>query len=241
VAVERRVAHPLVPGELLRRRVFVVGNVETALVYGALYASGFLLNLYLQAIGFSSFTVGLLSVPTSVVLFLGAAWGGRLADRRGPRLPLTVGPLVLAAGLLLYLLVRPGSSWATVIPGALIFGVGLCGIVAPITAVVMEAAPQRHSSLAAGVSITVSRLGGLFAIAIAGLIAASVFHRHDGAEGKVPLARGESAVLQSASRDAFRAGILLCVGLSLAGAAVAFVGLAEREPRAGDASRRFPT
>jgi EmrB/QacA subfamily drug resistance transporter len=241
VAVERRVAHPLVPAELLRRRVFVVGNVETALVYGALYASGFLLNLYLQAIGFSSFTVGLLSVPTSVVLFLGAAWGGRLADRRGPRLPLTVGPLVLAAGLLLYLLVRPGSSWATVIPGALIFGVGLCGIVAPITAVVMEAAPQRHSSLAAGVSITVSRLGGLFAIAVAGLIAASVFHRHDGAEGKVPLARGESAVLQSASRDAFRAGILLCVGLSLAGAAVAFVGLAEREPRAGDASRRFPT
>jgi len=241
VLVERRVANPLVPAELLRRRVFVVGNVETALVYGALYASGFLLNLYLQAIGFSSFTVGLLSVPTSVVLFLGAAWGGRLADRRGPRLPLTAGPLVLAVGLLLYLLVRPGSSWATVIPGALIFGVGLCGIVAPITAVVMQAAPHRHSSLAAGVSITVSRLGGLFAIAIAGLIAASVFHRHEAARGQVPLARGEPPALQLASRDAFRAGILLCVGLSLAGAAVAFVGLAEREPRAGDASRTFPT
>ena len=241
VLVERRVAHPLVPPELLRRRVFVAGNIETALVYGALYASGFLLNLYLQAIGFSSFVVGLLSVPTSVVLFLGAAWGGRLADRRGARLPLTAGPLVLSVGLLLYFLVRPDSSWATVIPGGLIFGVGLCGIVAPITAVVMQAAPQRHSSLAAGVSITVSRLGGLFAIAVVGLVAASVFHRHGAAEGKVPFARGEAAEVQAASRDAFRAGILLCVGLSLAGAAVAFVGLAEREPRADEASTHFPT
>jgi EmrB/QacA subfamily drug resistance transporter len=241
VVVERHVASPLVPAELLRRRVFVAGNIETALVYGALYASGFLLNLYLQAIGFSSFTVGLLSVPTSIVLFLGAAWGGRLADRRGPRLPLTAGPLVLAVGLLLYLLVRPGSSWATVIPGALIFGVGLCGIVAPITAVVMQAAPHRHSSLAAGVSITVSRLGGLFAIAVVGLISASVFHRHEAAAGKVPFVRGERAEVQVASRNAFRAGILLCAGLSVAGAAVAFVGLADRDHRAGEASRRFPT
>jgi EmrB/QacA subfamily drug resistance transporter len=241
VVVERHVATPLIPGELLRRRAFVAGNIETVLVYGALYGSGFLLNLYLQAIGFSSFAVGLLSVPTGVVLFLGAAWGGRLADRRGPRLPLTVGPLVLAAGLLLYFLIRPGSGWATVIPGALIFGVGLCGIVAPITTVVLEAAPQRHAGLAAGVSITVSRLGGLFAIAIAALIAASVFHRHEGAAGKVPLARHESAELQVASRDAFRAGILLCVGLSVAGAAVAAVALPGRESRSEPADAAFPT
>jgi EmrB/QacA subfamily drug resistance transporter len=228
VLVERRAAYPLIPAELLQRRNFVMGNVETVLVYGALYASGFLLNLYLQAIGFSSFTVGLLSVPTGVVLFLGAAWGGRLADRRGPRLPLTVGPIVLAAGLALYLLILPSSSWTVVIPGSLIFGVGLCGIVAPITTVVMEAAPHRHSGLAAGVSITVSRVGGLFAIAVAGLLAASVFHAHAGAKGKVPLARNEPKELQVASRDAFRVGILLCMGLSLAGAGVAFVGLSDR-------------
>jgi EmrB/QacA subfamily drug resistance transporter len=240
VVVERHVAHPLIPGELLRRRNFVAGNIETVLVYGALYASGFLLNLYLQAIGFSSFTVGLLSVPTGVVLFLGAAWGGRLADRRGPRLPLTVGPVVLAAGLLLYFLVLPGSSWAVVIPGSLVFGVGLCGIVAPITAVVMEAAPDRHSGLAAGVSITVARIGGLFAIALAALLAASVFHGHAAAKGETPLAEHEPPRLQIASRDAFRAGILLCVGLSLAGAGVAFVGLSDREARADEAPARFP-
>jgi MFS family permease len=210
-------------------------------VYGALYASGFLLNLYLQAIGFSSFVVGLLTVPTSVVLFLGAAWGGRLADRRGPRLPLTAGPLVLAAGLLLYFLVLPESGWGTVVPGSLVFGVGLCGIVAPITTVVLEAAPERHAGLAAGVSITVARVGGLFAIAVAGLLAASVFHAHTGAAGKTPLAQHEPPELRTASRDAFRAGILLCVGLSLAGAGVAAVGLSDREPRAGEAASRLPT
>jgi hypothetical protein len=105
----------------------------------------------------------------------------------------------------------------------------------------MEAAPHRHSGLAAGVSITVSRLGGLFAIAIVGIVIASVFHRHHAAEGRVPLARDEPAELQVASRDAFRAGILLCVGLSLAGAVVAFVGLPRREPRADEAAGRFPT
>ena len=127
------------------------------------------------------------------------------------------------------------------IPGALIFGVGLCGIVAPITAVVMEAAPQRHSGLAAGVSITVVPRRRSVRDRDRGLVAASVFHRHEAAKGKVPLARHESPELQTPSRDAFRAGILLCVGLSLAGAAVAFVGLPEREPRAGEAARRFPT
>src|SRR5581483_6927416 len=197
VVVERRVAHPLIPGELLRERNFVAGNLETVVVYGALYASGFLLNLYLQAIGFSSFAVGLLSIPTGAVLFVGAAWGGRLADRRGPRLPLTAGPLVLAAGIALYALILPGSSWLTVIPGSVVFGLGLCGIVAPITSVVMEVAP--------GVSITVARVGGLFAIAIASLIAASVFHSHDAARGKTPLAEHEPPELQVASRDAFRA------------------------------------
>jgi len=240
VVVERFVAYPLVPFELLRRRNFVVGNVETVLVYGALYASGFLMNLYFQAIGFSPFVVGLLSLPTSIVLFLGAAWGGRLADRRGARLPLTVGPLVLALGLALYFLVRPGSSWALTVPGSLVFGVGLCGIVAPITNVVMQAAPDRHSGLAAGVSITVSRVGGLFAIAVAGLLAASVFHGHAAAKGKVPLARNEPRELQVASRDAFRAGLLLSIGLSVAGAAVAFVGLVDRKGRR-EATERLPT
>jgi len=73
------------------------------------------------------------------------------------------------------------------------------------------------------------------------LIAASVFHRHEAANGKVPLAPAESAEVQVASRDAFRAGILLCVGLALAGAGVAAVGLPGRESRAEQADPSFPT
>jgi EmrB/QacA subfamily drug resistance transporter len=232
VAVERRVANPLLPPELLRRRNFAAGNLETVLVYGALYASTFVLVLYLQAIGFSAFTVGLLTAPISVVLLVGAAWGGRLADRRGPRLPLTAGPVVLAAGLLLFFLVRPGSGWGMVLPGAIVFGIGLCGIVAPITAVVMQAVPERHSGLAAGVSVTVARVGGLVAVAVAGLVAAHVFHGHSGTKGAVPLAKNEPPRLQRASEDAFRAGLLLSVGLALAGAAVALVGISDAEARA---------
>lgn len=232
VVFERRVAHPLLPPELLRRRNFAAGNLETLLVYGALYASTFLLVLYLQAIGFSAFAVGLLTAPISVVLLLGAAAGGRLADRRGPRLPLTAGPGVLAAGLLLLFLMRPGSGWGLVLPGVLVFGIGLCGIVAPITAVVLHAAPERQSGLAAGVSVTVARLGGLFAVAIAGLVAAQVFHGHAGTRGAVPLARDEPPVLQRASEDAFRAGMLLSVGLALAGGTVALVGISDAEARA---------
>jgi EmrB/QacA subfamily drug resistance transporter len=232
VVYERLIAHPLLPGDLVRRRNFAIGNLETLLVYGALYASTFLLVLYLQALGHSAFVAGLLSAPISLVLLVGAAAGGRLADRQGPRLPLTVGPLVLAAGVLLLMLLRPGSTWALVLPGAVVFGVGLCGIVAPITNVVLQAAPDRQSGLAAGVSVTVARLGGLIAVAVVGLVAAQVFHGHEGTKGAVPLARDEPPRLQDASADAFRVGMVLAAGLAVAGALVARFGISNAEARA---------
>jgi MFS family permease len=171
----------------------------------------------------------------SIVLLAGAAWGGRLADRRGPRLPLTVGPVVLAGGILLYFLVRPGAGWGWALPAAIVFGTGLCFIVAPITNVVLQAAPARHSGMAAGVSVTVARVGGLFAIAIAGLVAAQVFHGHAGAKHAVPLARNEPPRLQQASEDAFRVGLLFAAGLALAGTAIGFIGLSDAEARANPA------
>jgi EmrB/QacA subfamily drug resistance transporter len=241
VLYERRIAHPLLPLELLRRRNFAAGNIETLLVYGALYASTFLLTLYLQALGHSAFVTGVLTVPISVVLLVGAAAGGRLADRHGPRLPLTLGPLVLAAGTLLLLIIRPGSSWPIVLPGVLVFGIGLCGIVAPITAVVLQAAPRQYSGLAAGVSVTVARVGGLVAIAVVGLVAAEVFQGHSGTRGAVPLARDESPRFHAASEDAFRVGMLICAGLALAGAAVAFVGISDAEARAEQDVAAIPT
>jgi EmrB/QacA subfamily drug resistance transporter len=238
VVAEQRIAAPLLPLDLFRSRNLSVASLETFLVYGALYASGFLISLYLQALHYRPVTVGLLGLPSSLMLVAGAAWGGRLADRRGPRLPLTAGPVVLAVGLALYLLVRPGSSWALVLPGAIVFGIGLCGIVAPITNIVMVSAPDRLAALAAGVSTTVARVGGLFAVAIASLVAASVFHGHAAAKGKTPFEKNEPPALQRASEDAFQAGMLLAAGLAAAGAAVGLAGLSDAEARAaaGDAT-----
>ncbi len=241
VWVEARSRNPLLPLQLFRRRNFSAASLETFLVYGALYASGFLTSLYLQALHYSPLRVALLGLPTSLVLVAGAAWGGRISDRRGPRLPLTVGPVVLAAGLLLYLLVRPGSSWTLVALAAFVFGLGLCGIVAPITNAVLQSAPGRLSGLAAGVSTTVARVGGMFAIAIAALLASSVFHGHAAATGKTPFGKNEPLVLQQASKDAFRVGILFAAGLALAGAAVGFVGLSDDEARAQPARAASPT
>jgi EmrB/QacA subfamily drug resistance transporter len=241
VLVESRIANPLLPLDLFRHRNISAASIETFLVYGALYASGFLLSLYLQAIHYSPLTVALVGLPTGLILFAGAAWGGRISDRRGPRLPLTIGPVVLAAGLVLYLLVRPGSSWAVVLPGAVLFGVGLCGIVAPITNAVMQAAPDRLSGLAAGVSTTVARVGGLFAIAVAGLLMTHVFHGHAAARGKVPLAKNEPPVLQHASEDAFRVGMLFAAGLALAGAAVGLAGLSDAQARTAGEDASLPT
>ena len=210
-------------------------------MYGALYASGFLVSLYLQAVHYTPLQVALLALPTSLVLVAGAAWGGRISDRRGPRLPLTLGPVVLAAGLLLYLLVRPGSSWALIALAAFVFGLGLCGIVAPITNAVLQSAPDRLSGLAAGVSTTVARVGGMFAIAIAALLASSAFHGHAAARGKTPFGKNEPPVLQQASKDAFRLGTLFAVGLALAGAVVGFVGLSDDDARAEAARSAAPT
>jgi EmrB/QacA subfamily drug resistance transporter len=242
VFAERRIANPLLPLELFRNRNLSVAGLETFLVYGALYASGFLISLYLQALHYRPLVVALLGLPSSLMLIVGAAWGGRLADRRGPRLPLAAGPAVLAGGLVLYLLVHPGSSWALVLPGAFVFGIGLCGIVAPITNIVMVSAPDRLAGLAAGVSTTVARVGGLFAVAIASLIATSAFHGHEAAKGKTPFAKGEPPVLQRASEDAFRAGMLLAAGLAIAGAGVGLAGLSDREAKAAAAdSSSLPT
>ena len=163
--------------------------------------------------------------PTAAVPVFPGPWG-RLCSR---------------AGILLFFLVRPGYGWGLVLPGVLVFGIGLCGIVAPITAVVLQAAPERHSGLAAGVSVTVARVGGLFAVAVAGLVAAQVFHGHVGTKGAVPLARDEPPSLQAASESAFQAGMLLSVGLALAGAAVALTGISDAEARTSGSGSSPPT
>ncbi|MGN6378518.1 MAG: MFS transporter [Gaiellales bacterium] len=220
---ERRSTSPLVPTDLLRERMFVVANACTFLVYAALGGSTFFLALYLQsaAVGYSPVRASVVLLPVSIVMFLLSGWFGRRADRDGPRRWLTAGPLLMAAGMLLFPLItntNPGRP----LPGVLIFSVGLAMTVAPITSTALQAAPAELSGLAAGFNTTVSRIGGLIATPLIGVVISLVFdarspHGHADPFGSGALIPGT----QSATFDAFRAGMVLAAALCAAGARVA--------------------
>jgi EmrB/QacA subfamily drug resistance transporter len=169
VLAERREREPLVPLDLFRDRTFSGTNVMTLLTYAALSAVFFLLVLYLQvAAGYGALAAGLSTLPATAVMLLFSARSGALAARIGPRLQLMAGPLLFALGLLLLLRVdqQHHSYLVDVLPGVLVFAVGLTTFVAPLTATVMSSAPSDDVGIASGVNNAVSRAGGLLAIAI---------------------------------------------------------------------------
>ena len=145
-----------------------MANVATLLIYGALGVVFLMLVLQLQTVaGFSPLAAGTALLPVTLVMLVFSARAGALAGRIGPRLPMTVGPLVSAAGLLLLLRVGPDASWfADVLPGVLVFGAGLALTVAPLTATVLDAAPDRYAGAASGVNNAVARAAGLLAVAV---------------------------------------------------------------------------
>jgi EmrB/QacA subfamily drug resistance transporter len=232
-AVERRVSEPMLPFELFRRRNFAVANLETFLVYAALYGFFVFFTIYLQFLGFSPFEAGLINIPSSLVMILLAARFGMLADRQGPRLYLTLGPLLLGVGALLFLFVDERSDfWTAGIASLAIFSLGLAVLVAPITATALKSAPERYAGIASGVNSTVSRLGSLIAVAVIGLVISLVFDAQVDGGDAVPLAKDQEAgQLRDASVDGFRAGMLLAAGLAFLGAGVAAAGISNREAR----------
>jgi EmrB/QacA subfamily drug resistance transporter len=231
VLVERRTRDPMLPFELFRRRNFTAANLETFLVYAALSGNFIFVILYLQFLGFSPFEAGLLNIPTSLIMIALASRFGALADRLGPRLFLTGGPALLGTGTLLFLFVDEKSDfWTAGIAGLVLFALGLSMLVAPITATAMSSAPGEYAGIASGVNSTVSRLGGLLAVAVVGLVVAVVFERSAGETGAVPLATDQTdPELRDASIDAFRAGMLVVAGLAFAGAAVGAFGISNEQ------------
>jgi len=240
--VERRTAEPILPFELFRRRNFTAANLETFLVYAALSGNFVFVILYLQFLGFSPFQAGLLETPTSLILIALAARFGALADRLGPRVFLTAGPALLGVGTLLFLLVDERSDfWTAGIAGLLLFALGLAMLVAPITATALSSAPPEYAGIASGVNSTVSRLGGLLAVAVVGLVIALVFEGDVGETDAVPLATDQTeSELRDASVDAFRAGMLLVAGLAFAGAAVGAFGISNAQAEADGATAPAP-
>jgi len=167
VRTERRSPHPMMPTSLFSSRQFSAANAMTLLVYAALGAVVFFLVLQLQTVvGYSPVEAGVALLPITVVMLLLASRGGALGARIGPRLPMTVGPLLCAAGVALLASVGTGSGyWTGVFPGLLVFSLGLVLLVAPLTATVLGAAADRYAGVASGVNNAVARAGALLAVA----------------------------------------------------------------------------
>src|SRR2546423_6662466 len=163
VVLQLRQRDPLVPPDMFANRTFVVANALTFVVYAALSGVMMLFVMQLQvSLGYSPTISGISGLPITLLLLLLSARAGKLAGRFGPRRFLVAGPIVIALGMTLLTRVGPGSSYfGTVFPAITVFGLGLVCVVAPVTATVLAAAPDRHAGVASGVSNAVDRTGGL--------------------------------------------------------------------------------
>jgi EmrB/QacA subfamily drug resistance transporter len=220
---ERRSRHPMLPLDIFASRQFTAANLVTLVVYGALGGSLFLMPIQLQrVVGFSPLAAGVALIPITVVMLLLSARAGRLSARLGPRLPMTLGPLLVAAGFVLYTRIGPGASYlADVLPGMLVFAFGLTLTVAPLTATVLAAAPSEHAGIASAVNNDVARAAGLFAVAV------------------LPVAAGISgagALDPGRFDDGFHMAVLIAAALCAAGGLISFIAIRNPTPEPAPAA-----
>jgi MFS family permease len=166
--IEHRQRTPLIPLSLFRSPQFTGANLVTLAVYTALGGALFLLALQLQqTLGYTATAAGLAFLPFTVIMLLLSSRIGALAQRIGPRWPMTIGPLVAGAGLALLVRAVPGASYLTgILPGIAVFGLGMAITVAPLTSTVMASVEEQHVGAASGVNNAVSRIASLLAVAV---------------------------------------------------------------------------
>ena len=175
---------PMLPLDLFAVRNFGWGNLSTAFIYGALSLNGFVVAVYLQEqAGLSATAAGLASLPLTLIMIALSSRVGGLAGRLGPRLFMTAGPLIMAAGSLLMLRVRDDFVyWWQLLPGMIVFGLGLTLTVSPLTAAILGAISSERSGIASATNNAVSRVAGLVTVALVGAIVGGAldlggFHR----------------------------------------------------------------
>ncbi|MET7487544.1 MFS transporter [Streptomyces sp. NPDC005538] len=217
VYVEKRRPDPMMPLDIFASRQFTAVNLVTVCVYAAFSGFFFLAALQLQVVaGYSALQAGTALLPTTALMLLFSARSGELAQRIGPRIPLTVGPLLCAAAMLLMLRVGPNASYLTdVLPALLVMGTGMVTLVAPLTATVLASVDTARAGLASGINNAAARAAGLIAVAALPLLA-----------GMGPDAYRSA----SAFDDAFRRAMPLCAAVLVLGAILAYATVRRPAP-----------
>jgi EmrB/QacA subfamily drug resistance transporter len=218
---ESRSPNPMMPLGMFSSRQFSGANLVTFAVYAALGGFFFLFVSFLQiSMGYSPIAAGAASLPVTALMLVFSARSGALAQRIGARIPLTVGPLVIALGLLMLTRIEPGDSYLSgVLPAVIVFGLGLTLVVAPVTSTVLAAADARHAGVASGINNAVSRVGGLLAVAVLPVIAGLT---------------GNSFYDPAKMTDGFHMAMVACAVLAAAGGVLAWLTISSEvlEPEA---------
>ncbi|HLY82979.1 MAG TPA: MFS transporter [Acidimicrobiales bacterium] len=216
VIVERRSRHPMLPLDIFASRQFTAANLVTVAVYAALGGVFFLLSVDLQQVlHYSPLKAGASLLPVTVIMLLLSARAGALAQRIGPRLPMAVGPCIVALGLLIMRGIGPGGHYVSdVLPAVVVFGLGLALTVAPLTATVMAAADARHAGVASGVNNAVARAASLLAVALLPILAGLT---------------GDDYRRPAAFSAGFHNAVTIAAGLCVAGGLIAVVGISNKD------------
>jgi EmrB/QacA subfamily drug resistance transporter len=214
LVVERRSDNPMMPLDIFASRQFSAANLVTFAVYAALGGFFFLFVAFLQiSLGYSPIAAGAASLPVTALMLALSARSGALAQRIGARIPLTVGPLVIAVALLLMTRLEPGDSYLSdVLLPVIVFGGGLTLVVAPVTATVLSAADARHSGIASGINNAVSRVASLLAVAVLPLVGGIT---------------GDLFYSPSAMTHGFHVAMAACAGLAVVGGILAWLTISD--------------